>query len=890
MRGIHHLLTGFTTFILTASLVSAGTIFWTSLEGYPNGVNGKRGVFKIDTKTKVVTNIGDTGIHGADSLLLDSQSRILYDVQTTNGELRRVNVDGTSDTLLVNGINLPQDMAFEPGGGAVLVAAYGSGEIVRVDLTTLTKTSFAAIAKPNGIAFDKDGNLFVFGDFDDHVNGAHLYWLGKYGQPGYGTIQKVSSNFDSPDDELDGLTYDPYTGYLFGSSRSAGKIYRIDPAAFISAANGTYQATLWANTIPTNHNDLGPDGVMSNLKGSLYIASRYDFRIWQCSATVSNSCSYLTADDGTALLDVAQNSTNLNGLDDLAQIAIDPPQIAKQFVPSTIQEGGVSTLTITITNPNPGTALLNVASNDILPSAPAQMTVASPLTVTNTCGGTLTATAGGSTISLSGVTLAAGASCQVTVKITAPVSGTYPNTVSATSSNGGDGQDGHATLIVTHQVDFVKSFNPPSIPAGGTTTMSFLVSNTNLSDIPGVSFTDTFPPGMTVATPVVTSNSCATGSFSPALAGGESSFTFSNLTVPASSSCTITVKVMATVISPAGTTKGDPNYNCAVLGGSVERCAALEVTVVPPVILKSFNPSTISVGGTAVLSFQITNPNASGTLSGIGFTDTLPSGMAIAAVPGVVNNCGGVLTLTPIIQLVSAGPLAAMASCTVSVNVTATTGGQLCNTTSPVTAANPAGGLLTGPPSTACLTVSTPGSDIFQIRYAANLDVGDAAVSIINAGSLSGKDPEGRICANVYAFAPTEELISCCSCMVTPNGLNSLSVNRDIMSTVLTGTKPSSIVIKLLASKPNNSGLCDPTSPNTSNLVSGMLAWGTSLHPMSSYPVTYGVTETRFTPAELSAAELSRLTTFCQFVKILGSQVTGICKSCQPGALGAVGQ
>src|SRR6202030_3842230 len=88
----------------------------------------------------------------------------------------------------------------------------------------------------------------------------------------------------------------------------------------------------------------------------------------------------------------------------------------------------------------------------------------------------------------------------------------------------------------------------------------------------------------------------------------------------------------------------------------------------------------------------------------------------------------------------------------------------------------------------------------YQLRYLANLNIGDSYVNLTNAGTLSGFDPAGRICVNVYTFDPAEEMISCCACPVTPNGLNSLSVRNDLIGNTLTPGKPTSVIIKLLAS------------------------------------------------------------------------------------------
>ena len=94
----------------------------------------------------------------------------------------------------------------------------------------------------------------------------------------------------------------------------------------------------------------------------------------------------------------------------------------------------------------------------------------------------------------------------------------------------------------------------------------------------------------------------------------------------------------------------------------------------------------------------------------------------------------------------------------------------------------------------------------FQVRYASNLTSGDSVINITNTGangaSLFGPGfggQAGNICVNVYAFSPDEQLISCCSCLITPNGLVSLSTQNDLISNTLTGTRPNSVVVKLVA-------------------------------------------------------------------------------------------
>ncbi len=169
----------------------------------------------------------------------------------------------------------------------------------------------------------------------------------------------------------------------------------------------------------------------------------------------------------------------------------------------------------------------------------------------------------------------------------------------------------------------------------------------------------------------------------------------------------------------------------------------------------------------------------------------------------------------------------------------------------------------------------------FQVRYASNLTIGDSVVNITNSGATGH-----NICVNVYTFSPDEQLISCCSCRVTPNALRSLSVKNDLISNTLTPAVPDSVVIKLLSTT-NAGSTCNAGTPaSTATLATGLLAWGTTLH---ATPVTgtYSVTETAFAPATLSATERSKITSLCAFIQANGSGF-GICRSCQLGGVAPV--
>src|SRR5271157_3648080 len=109
-------------------------------------------------------------------------------------------------------------------------------------------------------------------------------------------------------------------------------------------------------------------------------------------------------------------------------------------------------------------------------------------------------------------------------------------------------------------------------------------------------------------------------------------------------------------------------------------------------------------------------------------------------------------------------------------------------------------------------------ADAFQVAYAANLNLVDPRINLTNAGT------NGTICANVYTFSPDEQMVSCCACQITPNGLNNLSVTNDLTSNTLTGIVPTSVVVKLLATTAVG-GTCNPSAPTAGNVTGGMTVW-----------------------------------------------------------------
>ena len=137
-----------------------------------------------------------------------------------------------------------------------------------------------------------------------------------------------------------------------------------------------------------------------------------------------------------------------------------PPTLGKAFSPATITAGGVSTLTITLSNANATPASLTAQFIDFLPSG--MLLIGS--SVASTCIEFLTPVAAGVTrnpawfvigpdaVGLMEGAIPANGSCTVTAQVTAPVAGSYFNSLPAgvlQTSNGNNAAPAVATLTVT---------------------------------------------------------------------------------------------------------------------------------------------------------------------------------------------------------------------------------------------------------------------------------------------------------------------------------------------------------------------------------------------------------------------------------------------------------
>lgn len=392
-----------------------------------------------------------------------------------------------------------------------------------------------------------------------------------------------------------------------------------------------------------------------------------------------------------------------------------PPTLGKAFSPVSINVGGTSTLTVTLSNPDAAVATLTAALTDNLPSG---VVIAATPNVGTTCtgAGVPVAVAGGLTVTLPSGTIPSNGSCTLTVDVTAAVGGSYINTLLADAlktSNGNNAAPAVATLTVVSPgtpPTLGKAFSPFTINAGGVSTLTVTLINPNPAAATlTAALIDTLPSGVVIAPTPSASTTCGGV---PAAVAGSSTVTLPSGTIPANGSCTLTVNVTAaaggsyinTLLAGALRTSNGNNPAPVVASLTV-------VSLVPPPTLgKAFSTATINAGGVSTLTVTLSNPSSTAATLSAALTDTLPSGVVIAPTPSASTTCGGgapvAVAGSSTVTLPAGRSIPASGSCTVSVNVTAAAGGSYINTL-------PAGALVTSngnnaAPAIATLTVVPP--------------------------------------------------------------------------------------------------------------------------------------------------------------------------------------
>ena len=250
-----------------------------------------------------------------------------------------------------------------------------------------------------------------------------------------------------------------------------------------------------------------------------------------------------------------------------------------------------------------------------------------------------------------------------------------------------------ATLVASvanAQPTFTKVFTPDTIGPGAVSMLTFTITNTSATPVEDLDFSDVLPLGMAIADPAIASTDCTNPELSTVLSApaGGGTIALSDGELGGLETCTVMVQVTSSTPGPHVNTSGNLTSSA---GNSEPATDTLTVSTDRPGFSKSFAPSSVSLGGRSTLTFTIDNSLNTSFVNFLTFTDNLPTGMVIADPANASSTCTffdtPVLTAVPGTSVVShsGGGVAAMSTCTVSVDVVATGGGMLNNVTGELT-------------------------------------------------------------------------------------------------------------------------------------------------------------------------------------------------------------
>jgi hypothetical protein len=133
-----------------------------------------------------------------------------------------------------------------------------------------------------------------------------------------------------------------------------------------------------------------------------------------------------------------------------AHAAVLPASISMSFGAPRIPLNGSTSLSFSVSNPNPGSGLTSISFNDTLP---AFLVVSTPNGASDDCSGTLTAMPGSSSVTYSGGSVGPHGFCLVSVNVTGTVPGEKDNSVTV-SSGPGQGNTSNASVLVFEAAGF----------------------------------------------------------------------------------------------------------------------------------------------------------------------------------------------------------------------------------------------------------------------------------------------------------------------------------------------------------------------------------------------------------------------------------------------------
>ena len=363
------------------------------------------------------------------------------------------------------------------------------------------------------------------------------------------------------------------------------------------------------------------------------------------------------------------------------------PILTKEFIDDPAGTGGTATVEFTITNTSSATTLEDVAFEDYFTDMDGvggdTTFLPFPVTITSkpdfACGGSVAWD--GERISLSGGSIAPGATCSFQVEFEIPVglaTGVYTNVTGNVSGTlegvAVVGRTATDDLVVVGGPTLTKQFTDDPVEPGEQVTLEFTISHDEAatSNATDITFFDdlAFVAGLS-ATGLPLNDACGPGS----VVSGVTDITLTNGSLAPGADCTFAVTVDVGGATPLGNhTNTTDNLFAVVDGMAVEGAPATDdLTIGVLEFTKEFVDDPVEPGSQVTLRFTIVNPSATVSATSITFFDDLDpdvvDGLSVDTLPATPCGAGSSITtfdppdITDLALSFTGGELAPGASC-----------------------------------------------------------------------------------------------------------------------------------------------------------------------------------------------------------------------------------
>jgi hypothetical protein len=370
--------------------------------------------------------------------------------------------------------------------------------------------------------------------------------------------------------------------------------------------------------------------------------------------------------------------------------------------------------------------------------------------------------------------------------------------------------------------------------------------------------------------------------------------------------------VVAVASNGAVTTRSVGTAAVSASSSSITGSANLSVSSAALIsIAISSGNAVIPVGDTLQLSAMgtLTDGSTQDMTGSVNWTSSAPgvisvksSGLAagvavgsagVTASSGSISGVASLSVSAPVLTSISlspAGPTVPLGS-TLQLSVTGTfSDGSTQDVTSQVTwsIATPAIASITGGGVASGQQVGTTGveallngvqtSDTLTVQPLLTVSYFDATSGIDSTIRVTNPGMTGQdLCAMVYVFDRDQQMSECCGCLISQDGLLTLSLNKNLLNNPLTGVPSKSGTVMLVSADYTSNLSCNASAATPAGTV---IAWSTHLPQSPSGQMSSA--EVPFSNSVLSNTLSTALQAQCSFIQQLGSG-QGLC-SCGSGA------